>query len=218
MPDLVLDKIAEVGIVPVVAIDSVEAAMPLADALIAGGLPVAEITFRTAAADDVISLLSKERPELLLGAGTVLTEENLLAAKDCGASFAVAPGLNPRIVKRAAEIGLPFVPGVATPSDIEAALSLGCTRLKFFPAGALGGLSMIRALAGPYGHTGVRFMPTGGVTPDDLEEYLASPAVAAVGGTWLAKRDDLTAGRWDEISRRCQAAVEVATRARKSQE
>jgi len=216
MPDLVLDKIAEVGIVPVVAIDSIDAAMPLADALIAGGLPVAEITFRTAAAAEVIALLSKERPELLLGAGTVLTEENLLAARDCGASFAVAPGLNPQIVKRAAEIGLPFVPGVATPSDIETALSLGCTQLKFFPAGMLGGLAMIKALAGPYGHTGVRFMPTGGVTPDNLEEYLSSPAVAAVGGTWLAKRDDLRAGRWDEIRRRCQAAVEVAARARKS--
>jgi len=214
MPDSVLQKLADVGIVPVVAIDSVDHALPLADALIGGGLPVAEITFRTSAAAEVISLLSSKRPELLVGAGTVLTEENLLAAKECGARFAVSPGLNPRIVGRAAEIGLPFVPGVATPSDVEAALALGRTQLKFFPAGMLGGVAMVRALAGPYGHTGVRFVPTGGVNADNLPEYLGCPAVAAVGGTWLAKREDMAAGRWDDVRRRCQAAVEIVARAR----
>jgi len=215
MPDDALfDRIAACGVVPVIAIDSPEAALPLADAMLAGGLPVLEITFRTAAAAEVIERLSTERPELLLGAGTVLSVENLQRAKECGASFGVAPGLNPAVVRRAAEIELPFVPGVATPSEVEGALAFGCTVLKLFPAGALGGVKYLQALAGPYRHTGVRFVPTGGVSADNLGDYLALDAVAAVGGTWLAKRDDLAAGNWPEITARCQAAVEVVERVR----
>jgi 2-dehydro-3-deoxyphosphogluconate aldolase / (4S)-4-hydroxy-2-oxoglutarate aldolase len=210
----VFQQLADYGVVPVIAIESVEAALPMADALIEGGLPVAEITFRTAAAAQVVKALSTERPQLLLGAGTILTLDNLEAARDCGAQFGVAPGLNPAIVRRAKEIGLPFMPGVATPSDIEAGLSLGCTVLKFFPSEALGGAKMIKALAAPYAHTGVRFVPTGGVNDSNLSEYLAMKAVAAVGGTWIAKMQDLAEGRWNQIAERCRAAIAAAKRAR----
>ena len=212
--DALFERIARHGVVPVIAIDSAEAAVPLADAMLAGGLPVLEITFRTGAAAEVIGRLAAERPELLLGAGTVLSVENLERAKACGASFGVAPGLNPAVARRAAEIGLPFVPGVATPSEVEAALGLGCTVLKLFPSGALGGVKYLNALAGPYRHTGVRFVPTGGVSADNLADYLALDVIAAVGGTWLAKRDDVAAGNWPEITARCKAAVETVARTR----
>ena len=141
MPN-VLDRVAEIGVVPVIAIDSVSHALPLADALLAGGLPVAEITFRTDAAAEVIRLLSRERPDLIVGAGTVLSPETMKTAHAAGAKFAVAPGLNPRVAQAAQELGMPFVPGIANPSDIEAGLDLGCRLLKFFPAEALGGVKL----------------------------------------------------------------------------
>ncbi|MFP4499603.1 MAG: bifunctional 4-hydroxy-2-oxoglutarate aldolase/2-dehydro-3-deoxy-phosphogluconate aldolase [Candidatus Hydrogenedentota bacterium] len=210
----VFAAIQQYAVAPVIAIESEASALPLADALIAGGLPIAEITFRTEAAGAVIERLTRERPELLVGAGTVLTIENLEAAHAAGAQFAVAPGLNPAVVRRANELGLPFIPGIMTPSDIEAGLALGCYTLKFFPAGALGGAAMIKAIAGPYRHTGVRFMPTGGVNADNLAGYLALPEVAAVGGTWIAKKDDIAARAWKAISARCRAIGEIRNAAR----
>jgi 2-dehydro-3-deoxyphosphogluconate aldolase / (4S)-4-hydroxy-2-oxoglutarate aldolase len=212
--ETILSQVARYGIVPVIAIENLAGALPLADALLQGGLPVVEITFRTLAAAEVIRTLTRERPQLIVGAGTALTLANLEAAKASGAAFAVAPGLNPQIVNQARQLGLPFVPGVATPSDIEAGLALGCTLLKFFPAEAMGGVAMLEALSAPYKHTGVRFMPTGGVTAANLETYLKLSTVATVGGTWLAKKDDLAAGKWDEIRTRCQAAVQVVHRLR----
>ncbi len=210
-----IEFITRLGIVPVIAIDNPAAALPLADALLDGGLPVVEITFRTAAAADVIQTLTRERPQLLVGAGTVLTRENLEAAKASGAAFAVAPGLNPEIVKSARDIGMPFFPGVATPSEIEAALALGCRLLKFFPAEALGGVQMMEALSAPYQHTGVRFMPTGGINPSNLESYLQVPTVAAVGGTWIAKKEDLINGNWETIQGRCRGALGTVFKFRK---
>jgi 2-dehydro-3-deoxyphosphogluconate aldolase/(4S)-4-hydroxy-2-oxoglutarate aldolase len=210
----VAQRIRQLGIVPVIAIEDPSGAIPLADALIAGGLPLVEITFRTPAAAEVIRRISRERPQVLVGAGTVLTEANLEAARSSGAAFAVAPGLNPGIVRRAREIGLPFFPGVATPTDIEHALSLGCQLMKFFPAEALGGVAMLEALSAPYKHAGVRFMPTGGVNPANLPAYLNLDTVAAVGGTWLARKEDLGAGRWEEVAARCRAARETVSRAR----
>jgi 2-dehydro-3-deoxyphosphogluconate aldolase / (4S)-4-hydroxy-2-oxoglutarate aldolase len=210
----ILNRVAALGVVPVIAIDKIEAALPLADALLEGGLPVVEITFRTAAAAEVIRKIAQERPQLVVGAGTVLTPANLEAAKSSGAAFAVAPGLNPQIVKLAQQMGLPFVPGVATPSDIEQGLTLGCNLLKFFPAEALGGVSMIEALSAPYKHTGVRFMPTGGINTGNLESYLKLDTVAAVGGTWIAKKEDLAVGKWDEVRQRCRAALEIVAKAR----
>lgn len=207
MSSQLLDKLSHYGVIPVIAIDSVEFALPLADALIAGGLPVAEITFRTEAAADVISTLSKERPELILGAGTVLTVENLQRAKDCGAAFAVAPGLNHEVVRKANDIGLPFFPGISNPTDIETALSIGCKTLKFFPAEACGGIKYLNAVSAPYKHTGVKFIPTGGINSKNLCNYLELPIVLACGGTWIAKKEDMASGNWDEVILRCKEVV-----------
>ena len=203
----VYEKIGKLKVLPVIAIDTVESALPLADALIAGGLPVAEITFRTSAAAEVLRTLKKERPELMLGAGTVLNVETLHRARECGATFALAPGFNPAVVAEAIRIGLPFAPGVMTPSEVEEALSLGLKVLKFFPAGDAGGPRMLNSLSGPYAHTGVRFIPTGGVTIDNLKDYLAVKTVLAVGGTWIAKREDIAAGNWDRIRNNCREVV-----------
>ena len=211
----VFEKIAEFGVVPVIAIDSAEQALPLADALIAGGLPLAEITFRTEAAAETISQIAKNRPQMLVGAGTVLTPATVAAAREAGAAFAVAPGLNARVVGSARALNLPFVPGTANPSDVEIGLELGCKLLKFFPAEALGGAKLLSAIYAPYKHTGVKFMPTGGVTADNLESYLSLPAVAAVGGTWLAKPADIAAGNWDAIAERCRAACKIVASLKK---
>lgn len=210
----IFDKIASIGVVPVIACESAADAVPLADALIEGGLPLAEITFRTAAAADVIREIATKRPEMIVGAGTVLSPETVRTALDAGAKFAVAPGLNPRVVEAAKEAGLPFVPGISTPSEVERGLELSCRVLKFFPAEAIGGCKLLSSIYAPYKHTGVKFMPTGGVTPDNLEAYIKLPAVAAVGGTWLAKPADIKAANWSEITARCKAAVEIVRRVR----
>ncbi|HVO40838.1 MAG TPA: bifunctional 4-hydroxy-2-oxoglutarate aldolase/2-dehydro-3-deoxy-phosphogluconate aldolase [Spirochaetia bacterium] len=210
----VLDVVRKHVVVPVIAIDDAQSAIPLADALMEGGLPVAEITFRTAAAAEVIARIAKERPSVILGAGTVLSVENLRRAKDAGARFGVAPGLNPDVVFEAGKIGLPFIPGVVTPSEVEQALALGARLLKFFPAEAFGGLKVIKALAAPYAHTGVRFMPTGGVTTTNLPDYLAVEVVACVGGTWIASREAIAEKKWAQIRDNCKAAVELAKKIR----
>jgi 2-dehydro-3-deoxyphosphogluconate aldolase/(4S)-4-hydroxy-2-oxoglutarate aldolase len=208
----IYDRIGELRVVPVVAIERVADAVPLADALIEGGLPVAEITFRTAAAADVLRTLKEQRPQLLIGAGTVTNPDQAKAAKQCGAEFAVAPGLNLKVVKTAQEVGLPFAPGVMTPSDIEAALDAGVSVLKFFPAGAAGGVKMLKSLAAPYAHLGVRFIPTGGVSLDNVLDYLNEPAVLAAGGTWLANKDDIAAGRWEQITENCRKVCQLVGR------
>jgi 2-dehydro-3-deoxyphosphogluconate aldolase/(4S)-4-hydroxy-2-oxoglutarate aldolase len=201
-------------VVPVIAIDDAGSALALADALIEGGLPVAEITFRTAAAAEVISKIARERPEVILGAGTVLTAENVRRATDAGARFGVAPGVNPDVVCEASRLGLPFVPGVVTPSEVEQALSLGAKVLKFFPAEAFGGLKVIKALAAPYVHMGVKFMPTGGVTTTNLADYLSADIIACVGGTWIASREAIAEKKWAQIRDNCRAAVELASKVR----
>lgn len=213
-PDSVFDLIGKYGVVPVIAIDDVRSALPLADALLEGGLPVIEITFRTAAALGAIKAIADKRPELLVGAGTVLSVENLRAAIESGARFGVAPGLNPEVVAAAGEANLPFVPGVATPSDVECGLSMDCTVLKFFPAEASGGVAMLKALGGPYKHTGVKFVPTGGVNAGNLETYLSLETVAACGGTWIAKRDDLADGNWQQITERCKEVAKAVAEVR----
>jgi len=208
----VFEQIAQLKVVPVIAIESPEAAQPLAEALIGGGLPIAEITFRTEAAAAVIRKMSQESPGLLVGAGTILTLDNLKAAVDSGAAFGVAPGCNPQIIEAAQKRSFPFVPGVCTPSDVESALSCGCKILKFFPAGAMGGLPMLKSLIAPYGHTGVQFMPTGGVSPANLGEYLATKGVIACGGTWIATKEDIAGEQWEQIAARCrEAAVSLST-------
>ena len=207
----VFEYIAQLKVVPVIAIESPDAALPLADALIEGGLPIAEITFRTNAATVVICKMAHERPTLLVGAGTILTLDNLKAAVDSGAKFGVAPGFNPKIVEAAQKMNFPFVPGVCTPSDVEAALFCGCHVQKFFPAGAMGGLIMLKSLIAPYGHTGVQFIPTGGVSPDNLGEYLATKGVIACGGTWIATKNDIAGKQWEQIASRCREVVTLVT-------
>jgi 2-dehydro-3-deoxyphosphogluconate aldolase/(4S)-4-hydroxy-2-oxoglutarate aldolase len=214
MTDDAFSTIRRHGVVPVVTVERLETALPLADALLEGGLPIAEITFRTSVAADVIRLLTEERPELLVGAGTVLSLENLRAAKESGARFGVAPGLNPDVVMEAARLGLPFIPGVATASEIERGLALGSRVLKLFPAALLGGPAFINVISGPFNHTGVQFMPSGGATAETLRDYLACPRVVAVGGTWIAPKELIATSDWSEIRCRAQVAREIVAQAR----
>lgn len=210
----VFEAIAKFGVVPVIVVDSADSALPVADALLEGGLPLVEITFRTAAAAEAIGRICRQRPEMLVGAGTLVTAENVDAASDCGARFGVAPGLNPDRVEQAKRRGLPFVPGVCTPSEVERALALGCTLLKFFPSEAAGGVAMLKALAGPYGHLNVQFLPTGGVNTENLVSYLTLPCVAAVAGTWIATKADIAECKWSTIRDRCKRAVEIVAKTR----
>jgi len=200
----VFGRVRDSRVVPVVVVDRIEAALPLADALIAGGLPVAEITFRTKAAAEVIRLLTAERPQLLVGAGTVLNVDDARHAKECGARFAVAPGLNRDVVKAALDVDLPFAPGVMTPTDVETALGFGLQILKYFPAEAAGGLAFLKSLSAPYKHLGVQFIPTGGIAPQNLPDYLTSGVVLAVGGTWVAPQNVIAAGQWDKVIDNCR--------------
>lgn len=206
-----IETLFKYRVVPVIAIEAAETALPLADALLEGGLPLVEITFRTEAAVDVIRTLAEKRPELCIGAGTVLTSENLANAVEAGAAFGVAPGTNPEIIEMAQELDWPFIPGVCTPSEIEAALSMEVSILKFFPAGAAGGVPMLKALSAPYAHTGVKFMPTGGVSVSNLAEYLALPTVIACGGTWIATKEDIAEGKWSLIKDRCKLVTEIVS-------
>jgi len=203
----VFDAIARHGVVPVIALDDPGAALPLADALMAGGLPVAEITFRTPAAAEAIGLIARARPEMLVGAGTVLDARQADAARAAGARFALAPGFDAAVVAHARAAGLPFAPGVMTPSELQGALAAGCGMVKFFPAAQAGGPAMLRAIAGPYAHRGLGFNPTGGVTLESMDAWLALPEVRAVGGTWIAGRAEIAAGDWDGIAARARAAV-----------
>lgn len=209
MSNAIYNKIGEYKVVPVIAIDDVDKALPLADVLIESGLPIAEITFRTAAAEKVIEILKKERPQLFIGAGTILNIEDLRKAKNCGAEFGVAPGFNPVIVQEALKLKFPFSPGIMTPSDIEGALTLGIHVLKYFPAEAAGGLKYLNSIYGPYAHTGVRFMPSGGINKNNAADYISSKAVLAIGGTWIATRTDISTGNWKSIKSNCREILSI---------
>ena len=194
-------------ILPVVVLADPAGAEPLADALIAGGLRTAEVTFRTAAAADAIAAMAT-RPQLLVGAGTVLTVEQVDRAVEAGARFVVSPGFGPAVVRRCQELGVPVFPGVSSATEIQLALDAGLDTVKFFPAEQLGGIGMVAALAAPF--RSVRFIPTGGVTTANLAGYLANPAVLAVGGTWMVAPRLLEAGDWAEVARLTAAAVDAA--------
>ena len=200
------EQIEKLGVLPVIVIDDAASAAPLADALLAGGVYAAEITMRTAAGRDAIAAMAKAHPEMLVGAGTVLTAEAAEEAIAAGSRFIVSPGLNPAVAAVCKAHGVDYLPGVVTPTEIDQALALGLTWLKFFPASAFGGAKTIKALAAPY--TMVRFMPTGGVSNDNLEDYLKLPCIFACGASFLAERSLIAAGDWAEITARCRAAVE----------
>lgn len=204
-----LEYLEKYRIVPVITISDAADACPLADALLAGGLPLAEITFRTDAAAEAIRLMRRHAPEICIGAGTLLTEENVEAARAAGAAFGVAPGTNPVVLELCDEYEFPFIPGVCTPSEVETAIYMGCRVLKFFPAEAAGGVKMLRAIYAPYAATGVRFMPTGGVSPENLAEYLRTPGVLACGGTWLATKEEIAEKQWAAITEKCRRACEI---------
>ena len=203
----VVQRLSQSKIVPVLVLEDVTSGLKMCELLQKNGLPVAEITFRTKAAAQVIKEAAAAFPELYLGAGTVLNTADLHRAFDNGAKFAVAPGFNPTIVKEAMACDFPFAPGICTPSEIEQAYELGCTFLKYFPAEAAGGTAMLKAMSAPYKHLGLKFMPTGGVTAANVKDYLALPVVAAVGGTWLGKAADIAAGNWDAIAAGIRAAT-----------
>lgn len=201
----VLEEIQKIGIVPVVVLDKPEDAEPLAKALCEGGLPCAEVTFRTAAAEESIRIMSEKYPKMLVGAGTVLTTEQVDRAVNAGAKFIVSPGLNPEVVKYCVERNIPVTPGTCNPSDIETALSLGLDVVKFFPAEAAGGLAMIKAMAAPY--VNMKFMPTGGINAKNINEYLAFDKIIACGGSWMVNKALVNAGEFDKIREMTTEAV-----------
>ncbi len=208
----VLEDIQKLGIVPVVVIDDAKDAQPLAQALCDGGLPCAEVTFRTEAAEESIRIMSQKFPQMLIGAGTVLTTDQVDRAVAAGAKFIVSPGLNPRIVKYCVEKSIPITPGCSSASDIEQALENGVEVVKFFPAEPAGGLPMIKALAAPY--VGVKFMPTGGINQENVKEYLKYNRTLACGGSWMVKGDLIKAGDFDKITKLTKEAVEIVKESR----
>lgn len=204
-----IEKLSKFGVMPILAVDTVDDGLHVCEALMKGGLPLAEITFRTAAAAETISAAKARFPELMLGAGTLLTPDQVKQAVDAGATFAVAPGCSPRVIEAAKANGLLLAPGVCTPSDVERALEYGCKLLKIFPAETFGGVKLIKALCGPYGHLGIKFCPTGGVNTKNLPDYLAIPQVAFAGGTWIAAKDVIKAKDWARITATAQEAVAI---------
>jgi 2-dehydro-3-deoxyphosphogluconate aldolase/(4S)-4-hydroxy-2-oxoglutarate aldolase len=208
----VLTQIEQFGVVPVVAIDAVDHALGLGRALIDGGLPCAEITFRTAAAADVIQAMTSNYPEMLVGAGTVLTVAQAQKAADAGARFVVTPGFDAAVVDWCIERDMPVTPGVMTPTEINMALNKGLTELKFFPAETAGGVKTLKAISGPYG--GVRFIPTGGINAANLTDYLRLPVVIACGGSWLVKKQLIADGEFDRIAELTAEAIEIVKTAR----
>lgn len=201
----IINKLQQFKVVPVIQINKVEHAVPLAKVLVENGLPVAEVTFRTEAAADAIRAMREAYPEMCIGAGTVLTSEQIDLAKEAGSEFVVAPGLNPNTVRRCQEIGMPVVPGVNNPSQVEQALELGLTFLKFFPAEASGGINMVKSLLAPY--VDVSFMPTGGIGKHNINDYLAIDRVICCGGTWMVAPTLIENEQWDEIAKLVQEAV-----------
>ena len=203
----VFEQFRKTGIIPVVVLDDAHDAAPLSKALIEGGLPCAEVTFRTDAAAEAIGIMSREFPGLLVGAGTVLTPGQAEQAIEAGAKFIVSPGLNPDVVKYCIDRDVPVTPGTQTPTEMEAAMRLGLSVVKFFPAEPAGGLSMIKAVAAPY--TRLSFMPTGGINAENVRDYLRYDRIIACGGSWMVKKDLINEGRFDEVKRLVKEAADI---------
>ena len=204
---MIFEQFSKIGIIPVVVLDDPKDAAGLAKALCENGLPCAEVTFRTAAAEESIRIMSKEFPDMLVGAGTVLTKEQVDRAINAGAKFIVSPGLNPKIVQYCLDKSIPITPGTQTPSEMEQALELGLKVVKFFPAEPAGGLAMIKAVAAPY--VDLKFMPTGGINAKNVRDYLAYNKIIACGGSWMVKKDLVTGGKWDELGKLVREAADI---------
>jgi 2-dehydro-3-deoxyphosphogluconate aldolase/(4S)-4-hydroxy-2-oxoglutarate aldolase len=208
------EAILKSRLICVAVIDHPDDAVPLAEALLAGGLNVLEVTFRTSTAAGSIARIRNSLPAIIIGAGTLLTAEQVQRAVDSGAQFGVAPGLNEAVLAAAHKNKIPFFPGMMTPTEVGRALDLGCKHLKFFPAEAAGGVAMLKALAGPFAHTGVKFVPTGGINAARLPDYLALPPVAAVGGSWMAERKLVAEKAWSKITALTAEATKIIANAK----
>lgn len=206
-----MERITQARLVPVAVIHRVEDAIPLARTLSECGVELIEITFRTPAAPEAIRAIRAEFPKMMVGAGTILDIYQLDEAIEAGALFGVSPGINRSVVEKSLEKDLPFIPGVCTPSDVEKGLSLGCKLLKFFPAEASGGIPMLKAMAGPYQHTGLRFIPLGGVNASNAADYIKLPTVAAIGGSWFIDGNLVKTGQWDKIATLTREAVTLVS-------
>ncbi|MDO4776160.1 MAG: bifunctional 4-hydroxy-2-oxoglutarate aldolase/2-dehydro-3-deoxy-phosphogluconate aldolase [Cardiobacteriaceae bacterium] len=204
-PDTLLTRLRDLKIIPVIALQRAEDAVPLGQALTDGGIPAAEITFRSPAAEDAIRRLRDAFPDMLIGAGTVLNAAQVKAAQEAGADFIVSPGFNPNTVRACADAGIAIIPGINNPTAIEAALEMGISTVKFFPAEASGGIKMLKALLAPYAMLNV--MPTGGINAANIRDYLAIPQVIACGGSWMVEKSLLDGQNWAEVSRLAREAV-----------
>ncbi|MDR2543879.1 MAG: bifunctional 4-hydroxy-2-oxoglutarate aldolase/2-dehydro-3-deoxy-phosphogluconate aldolase [Treponema sp.] len=204
------DKIAEGGIIAVLEIENEKNAVPLAKALLEGGISVIELALRTPASIPSISLIAKEVPQMYIGIGTIIESgQAAMLKKESAVRFGVSPGINPEIVKEAIAAGLPFAPGAATPSEIELAVSLGCRVVKFFPAEGMGGLNYLKSVSAPYNHLGVKYIPLGGVTIDNLASYAKFGPILAIGGSWVATKELINTQNWSEITKRAKEAKEI---------
>jgi 2-dehydro-3-deoxyphosphogluconate aldolase/(4S)-4-hydroxy-2-oxoglutarate aldolase len=210
----VFDSLGSAGVVAVLVIDRAEDGVPVAEALIEGGVTAMELTLRTPAAMEALQRITAAVPQMLAGIGTILTPAQARDVAAAGAAFGVAPGVNPRVIEAALAAGLPFAPGICTPSDIERALEFDLRRLKFFPAEPSGGLKFLRSIAAPYAHLGVRYLPLGGLTLDNMAAYLGDPLVGGIGGSWLAPRDVIRDRQWHLIRDAARAAITARDKAR----
>ena len=208
----IIDQFKKIGIIPVVVLDDAKDAVPLGKALVEGGLPCAEVTFRTEAAEESIRIMSENFPDMLVGAGTVLTTEQVDRAVNAGAKFIVSPGFNPKVVKYCIEKNIPVTPGTQTPSEMEQAIEMGLDVVKFFPAEPAGGLKMIKAVSAPY--TMLKFMPTGGISADNVREYLKFNKILACGGSWMVKKDMIVNGEFDKIEELVAQAAAIVKEVR----
>jgi 2-dehydro-3-deoxyphosphogluconate aldolase/(4S)-4-hydroxy-2-oxoglutarate aldolase len=208
-PEVLLNRLEKSRVVAGFSVESAEDAVPVAEALLEGGIDVIELTLRTEAGIEAVSLVHEKVPGICAGVGTILTPQQVIAVKEAGADFGVSPGMNRRVVKAALEAGLPFAPGICTPSDIEAAVELGCKLLKYFPAESSGGLTHLRSMGAPYKHLGLRYFPLGGVNAGNMMDYLAEPTVLAVGGSWIVQADLVKTKDWSAIRDRAGAVRRV---------
>ena len=210
MPQEILEKLENKGIIAVLEIEKESDAIPIAQSLLEGGVSAIELALRTPASEPSISLIAEKVPEMMIGIGTIIESGQASRVKRCpGVCFGVSPGINPAIVKEAISCDLPFAPGIATPSELELALSLGCRVVKYFPAEGMGGLSFLKSMDAPYKHLGVRYIPLGGITPNNLADYAKLTQVVAIGGSWIASKELIKSANWSEITKGARAAKEL---------
>ena len=214
-PEALVQRLRKSGVVAGFSVEKAEQAVPLCRALLAGGIDAIELMLRSVAGIDGVRAVCANLPEMLVGVGTILTPEQAREVKAAGAAFGVAPGTNPHVMRAAQEAGLPFAPGICTPSDLEAAIELGCRFVKFFPAEAAGGVAYLRSMSAPYAHLGIRYFPLGGLNAENMISYLKEENVLAIGGSWIVKRELVLNENWNEITARAAAVRGIVDKARK---